>query len=360
MASPSLRFQLTSPLSLLMVVVLMAPALIAAGPPKRPPTKVAVAPVTRMTLADQTTLMGTVQPFQASTVASLTEGRVTDLKVRTGDRVIKGAALALLDTTQLTIDSEQVAARVAATRIRLAQAEADLATARSLLAQQAVSSELVDTRARTVREMTAQVTRDEAEEKQLIYQIEEATIRAPFDGVVSKELTQPGEWVARGGAILRLVDLSPARVVVWVPEDVVGRLKVGTDTVVNTPVGPQNGTLHAIIPDGDPGSHTFPVEVRLPNRDGRLFSGMLARVTFSVGEAKAVLTVPRDAVVTRGHDSHLWKVVDGHAVRVPLRMGSAAGERIAVQPFAELAPGDPVIVRGNERVRDGQSVAVAP
>lgn len=329
---------------------------LAQGPP---PARVAVEPVTREAVREGVTLIGTVEAFQASTVASLTEGRVLKLSVRTGDRVKKGAALATLDATQNEIQLTQAIAQATASRVQLSQDEADLELANKLLPSQAVSTDLVAQRERIVLQSRQELARHEAEVSRLDFLIAQATIRAPFSGTVSKELAQAGEWLPEGGGIMRLVDLSIARVTVWVPENTVGRLKVGDAVSIDTQAGPFKGKVHAVIPDGDPKSRTFPVEVWVSNKKGRLFAGMQARMTFGVGDTTDSLTVPRDAVVTRGRTSHVWKVVDGAAVRVPVVMGYGSGERVAVTPGGELAAGDMVITRGNERVRDGQAVTVA-
>lgn len=353
-------FQLIRPLPTALVVatlMLLTAALAPAQGP--PPANVAVEPVTREAVREGVTLIGTVEAFQASTVAAQAEGRVLKLSVRTGDRVKKGAPLATLDATQNEIQLAQAKAQAAASQVQLSQDEADLELANKLLPSQAVSTDLVSQRERIVLQSRQELARHEAEVERLKFLVRQATIRAPFSGTVSQELAQAGEWLSEGGGIVRLVDLSTARVTVWVPENTVGRLKQGDTVSVDTEAGAFTGKLHAIIPDGDPKSRTFPVEVWVSNNNGRLFAGMQARVTFGVGEATDSLTVPRDAVVTRGSSSHLWKVVDGTAVRVPVTMGHGSGDRVAVTPAGELAEGDMVITRGNERVRDGQAVTVA-
>ena len=348
---PAKRF----PLLAAILVATLPTLAIAQGPP---PAKVAVETAVWETVRETAMLIGSVEAFQGSTVASLTEGRVLALKVRTGDRVDAGAPLAALDTTQSEIERDRARARQESARVRLAQAEADLALGEKLLPEQAITSDVVAARGRTANETRHDLAEQDAEIARLTYQIDQATIRAPFPGVVSQELVQAGEWVPLGGGIVRLVDLSVARVKVWVPEHIVGQLAVGDDVTVDTAGGVVQGTLHAVIPDGDTKSRTFPVETRVDNTGGKLLPGMLARVTFGVGPEEKALTVPRDALVTRGTSSHLWKVVEGSAVRVPVTPGREKGDRVEVTPMGELGPGDTVITRGNERVRDGQTVQV--
>ncbi len=334
-----------------------APLVMAQGPR---PAKVAVGTAGMETVREGVTLIGTVEPFQSSTVASQTNGRVLSLAARTGDRVKMDAPLAVLDTTQQQIAKQRARAQAQAARVRVQQAEADLALARRLLPSQAVSADEVATRERKVNETTSQLIEQEAEVARLTYLIDQATIRAPFSGTVTRELVQAGEWVAIGGAVAQMVDLDTVRVKVWVPEHLVGGITVGDTAGVNTEAGDTPGRVHAVIPDGDPKSRSFPVEVRVPNRDGRLMSGMLARVTFGVGPEETVLTVPADAVVTRGDRSHIWKVVDGQGEKITVTTGRRAGDRVEVIPQGKLLPGDQVVTRGNERVRPGQPLMIMP
>jgi len=170
---------------LITLIFLSIPAtLMAQGPP---PAKVAVAPATLEAVRDSVTLVGTVAPFQTSTVAALTAGRVLTLKVRNGDRVRAGDPLVLLDTTRKDIDRRRVSARLEATRVRLSQTEADLTLGQALLPSRAISADVVDTRERTVLETRLQLTQEQADLAQLSYLIEQATIRAPFAGVVTEE-----------------------------------------------------------------------------------------------------------------------------------------------------------------------------
>jgi RND family efflux transporter MFP subunit len=341
-------------------VVFLLSAVVPVSAQGPPPAKVAVADASIETVRETVTLIGTVEAFQSATVASVADGRVLNLAARTGKKLAKGDALAVLDTTQKDISRSRASAQAAAGRVRLSQAEADLALARKLLPSQAVSSDEVATRERTVAESQNQLAEAEAEVATLSYLIDQATIRAPFAGILTEELVQAGEWVAVGGGVAKLVDLSTVRVKVWVPEHIVGGLTRGDSATVHTEAGTAHGTIHAIIPDGDPNSRNFPVEIRVANGDGHLFAGMLARVDFGIGKPEDVLTVPSDAVVTRGNASHIWKVVNGVAVNVPVTMGRRSGDRVEVTPQGDLTAGDTVVTRGNERVRPGQAVTVMP
>ena len=118
---------------------------------------------------------------------------------------------------------------------------------------------------------------------------------------------------------------------------------------------PISARVAAVLAEGSTESRTFPVVVEAPNPGGAL-ANMSARVTFSSADAKPLLLVHKDAVVTGAFGQSIFVVSDDKAVSRPLKTGLAYQEYIAVE--GELQPGELAIVRGNERLRDGQAVRV--
>jgi RND family efflux transporter MFP subunit len=116
------------------------------------------------------------------------------------------------------------------------------------------------------------------------------------------------------------------------------------------------GNIVTIFPQGDDQSRTFPVEVTVPNSDGVIRAGMLCRVDLGVGEPRMALMVHKDALVLGGPTPAVYKVNDKRAHIVNVEILGYQGERVEIR--GELSPGDSVVVRGNERIRDGQQVMV--
>jgi len=216
-------------------------------------------------------------------------------------------------------------------------------------------------------------------QQQAVRQIEEEidrhTIRAPFDGYVTKEFTEVGQWVARGGAIVQVVDVAEVDVLVPVLENYVGRLQLGDDAQVQfgAEIGPtllQSAKVVAIVPQADARSRSFPVKVRMknmPGPDGRplIQPGMFAKVTLPVGGRGPALLVPKDALVPGEKGLIVWVVQpaggdappgQGAVRRVPVVYGAADGDWIEVR--GELSAGQMVVVEGNERINPMRPVNV--
>ncbi len=408
----------------------------AASVAQMPPAQVLVAEVQQRELAAGYTFVGTVTPLRTSTVGSPVDGRVIELMVREGDAVNKGDALAQLRTRQLEIrlaaakaelelrmqelaelkeslpaEIEQARARMliakatrdfTAARLRRTQtlfarkvtSEDDLQEVRSA-AQGAEHKYVEDTSAwklavatqeEKIGQARARMVSAEEEVHRLEDEITEHTIEAPFDGYVTAEHTEVGQWIAQGAAVVDVIEIGSVDVEVFVLESYVPRLKVGMTarvTIGALPGQSWTAPVSAIVPQADIRSRSFPVKVRLENRDGPngpLFKpGMFARVTLPLGEKGLVLLVPKDALVLGGERPTVYAVAplpngpapgggpstgktspgplpDGVARMVTVELGTAVDGLIEVR--GELSPGERVVVEGNERLFPGQPVSI--
>ena len=198
------------------------------------------------------------------------------------------------------------------------------------------------------------------------------TIRAPFNGYVTVKYTEVGAWVSRGDPVAEIVQLDPIEIRVAVPETYIANVHIGNDVQVrleSTAEAVIVGKITRIVPLADPRSRTFPVIIRLsnPQKDGEhlMKAGMLARVTIGVGQKQSVLTVPKDALVLNGTSSSVV-VIDydpdtnqATARVVAVNLGVAIGSSIqVVDPTDSLREGQSIVTRGNERLRDKQTVTI--
>ena len=204
-----------------------------------------------------------------------------------------------------------------------------------------------------------ELLKNAADIEQLEYEISKKDVQAPFAGFVAAEHTQVGEWMNAGGPVVTLVDMNRILISVDVPEKYAVGINIGSNVraVINS-LGkkPLSATVSAILPKGDSNARTFPVHIELPNKDFKLKSGMAATVTFSVGEKRTVKLLPKDAVVTSGDMRLVYVVNDGQAAPVPVQVVGYYDNDAAIE--GDLEPGQQVVVRGNERLRPGQSVQV--
>lgn len=336
-----------------------APFVAAQGPP---PLEVRYTPAREHRLRRRIVLPGSVEARTASVIASEVAGPVVELRAREGNRVGEGDVLARLRTTNLELQLQAAQASHKEASARLKLAEKNLERARELFDAKILSQAQLDQQLHEYDALRGRVEQLEAQMAQLQDDIERATIRAPFAGVVVREHTEVGEWVGEGGPVVQLLALDVLEIRVEVPERYFRELQVGVPAKVTFEALPGRevpGRVITIIPQADSQARSFPVKVGVRNPGRRIAVGMLAQVAIPVGDAYRAVLVPKDAIVTRGDRRLIYVLNDDNTVsEVPVQTGAAVGGWIEVN--SPVRADQRVITRGNERLFPGQPVNAKP
>lgn len=326
------------------------------GPPATP---VAVAPVVSRDVAEQVVLVGTAGAVSESTVAAEVGGIVEDFPVDEGRAVTRGEVLVRLRATDLELRRKAAVADRDRIRAQLESAALELARVERLNSAGSIAQQRYDEVRFDHQALTASLARSEADIELLSYQITRKTVRAPFGGIVAREHTERGEWVGAGGPVATLMDLRRVRVMVDMPERYVAQL--APDATVDVRISSLDdlrccGRVEAVLPQGNPAARSFPVRVDLENPGMKILSGMEAVATFQLTGRRQALLVPKDAVVTAGTLKQVYVVEDGRVRQLQVEVQGYYDDSVAVS--GDLAAGDRVVVRGNERLRPGQEVKI--
>ncbi len=352
-----------------------------AARPARPAPPVVVAPVVQREVVVKVELVGTAEAFRRSVVAAEEPGKVSQLLVEEGDRVTLGQALVRLNDDELRRQIAGAQASLEETRANLTLARREYNRQAALFRRKVSAQQELDKARYAMLALQHRAKRLQTELKLLQDRLAKTVVPAPFDGVVVERQTQLGQWVAKGGSVLTMVQLHPVDVVVPVPERYIRALRACPEvetslalalfeafpfvslrlkcprvrvTFDGLPGRVFYGLIAAVVPAGDQNAHTFPVKVRVPNPDLVIKSGMLARVTLAVGRPRRALLAPIDAVYTTPNQRVVFAVLGGRAMPIPVRIGPVHGRFIEI--FGRLKPGMLVVVRGNERLFPGQQV----
>jgi multidrug resistance efflux pump len=375
------------------------------------PVPVEVAAVVSQTVQEEVSFIATLEPDITTTVGAVVAGRVIRAEVREGDRVVRGKTLLMqIDRTSREIALRAAEASVAKNRERweglrrgyrqeeVAQRRAEseeqkairsrseqdfkrgerlyrddlisLAELERLQSEHLAAKEKhgrtlaalqmaeAGPRREVIAEAEAELREAKARYDLIVYELDRTTLRAPITGFLVRKYVEIGTWVKTGDPIADLVDLNPVYANGPVGERKISLLRKGLAASVVVDALPEQsfaGTGTQIVPRADPQSRTFPVKVRIANEDGRLKSGMLARVTVSVGNKHSVLLVPKDAVVRRGADEVVFVVDNGVAKRVKVKTGRAVQQLMEIQNSG-LKPNQEVVIIGNESLTGGAKV----
>lgn len=328
----------------------------ASKPAEPPPALVATQVIGNDTIQQKWSYLGEVRAQSRADVAAGASGAVTRITVRAGDRIKRGQLL-------LEVDSALAAARHEVTEAEAARSEELLAQSRRDLERVSSLGEGTISAAEVERARSA-VTTLQSELKARIAAAREAKaeylrhlVRAPFDGVVARRVADLGDWVTPGEPVLELVSSGDVDVLVSVGASLLSGISID-DRVELVGRERAGGQVVALVPALDPVARTARVRVA-PNKPAPwLLPGSSVDVIFEIAAEQDGVVVSRDAVIEAQTGARVVEVVDGVARNVPVRILARSGDSFLVAGEG-LEVGDSVVVRGNERLRPGQSVSVA-
>jgi membrane fusion protein (multidrug efflux system) len=182
---------------------------------------------------------------------------------------------------------------------------------------------------------------------------------APFDGIVGIRGVSLGDYVKDGTDLVNVEDVRILKVDFRLPERNLAQVRVGQGIEVIADALPNErwqGVIEAINPRIDANGRSLEIRARLENSSGQLRPGMFVRVRVITGERTNALLVPEEAIVPQGSEFFVYRVVDGQARRVAVKIGVRRDARVEI--VDGLAAGDQVVTAGMRLSRDGQPVKV--
>ncbi|NND68686.1 MAG: efflux RND transporter periplasmic adaptor subunit [Halioglobus sp.] len=352
---------LRNPLQLIACLMLvLAPV----GHAQRATPPVTVEAVQEVAVRESIRLTGSVTAVRASNLSPATSGLITALEVDAGSRVKRGDLLLELDPELARWQAQSAAATARAARAALDDARRRLAEARTLAPKQSIAETLVRGLAAEVAEDEAALQRAQAEAGYREGILARHRLHAPYDGVVAAKLSEVGEWVVPGDAVLELVATGELRIDFAVAERYLQRMAPATRvtfTVAAAEAPAGTGTVATVVPISDPGARTFLLRVE-PDDDGPALSpGMSVSGRLLLDAGRRAPAVSRDAII-RHPDGRVivWTVEDTGdepVVRERIVEPGLAFDGL-VEIKSGLAPGTLVVVNGNEALQVGQRVTV--
>ena len=313
-------------------------------------------------------LSGSVTTFRRARLSPEVDGLLAKLYVDEGDEVNAGDALTELDQDIATIDRDRAAAQVAEARASLQEARRQRDEAAQLLDKKHIPLTRYEAARSAVAVADAALQRLQKELERQQELLIRHTIRAPFNGVITRKMVEQGEWVSIDTALFELTELDRLRVNVPVPQFYFADVQLGTPVRLTFDAYPERSFQAEVtmkVPLSNEAARTFPVRIDLDNSERLLAPGMSVRVVFQLddkaGPAETLL-LPQDALVRKpdGSDS-VWVIrpaVEGmKASQVVVSIGRAWRENIEITA-GEIFADDRVVVRGNELLRPGQLVEI--
>lgn len=312
------------------------------------------APVTR-----DLELSGTLRSLREAQLSLAAEALVSEIYVDVGARVEQGQLLLALDSSLVAREHQRAKARVNAAQISLDEAQRLLAQAVKLRPNNHISQTEVESRKSAVTLAEAQLEQAKADADLVAERLAKHRLYAPFDGVISARWIELGQWLNRGDRVFTLVSLDQLRLDVRLPQEQLQDMNklssvyIKPDTDVSVEIAAK---VESVVPVSDR-SRSVLVRVAATEPAEALFPGASARAVLQFEHATDAIVVPRDAVLRNADGNYSVFVVEQGTARVrQVELGLASRHGYLVKEG--LQAGDQVVVRGNEVLRDGESVEV--
>ncbi len=316
--------------------------------PAATPSAVSVetAPVRTDTAIVEAQAVGSLRANESVMIRPEIAGRIARIEFAEGERVAKGARLVALDADELKAQFEQARADAELARLNFERA-------RQLLPKKVITQQDYD-------QAAARLIEAEARQALAKARLEKTVLRAPFDGTLGLRRVSPGDYVEAGHDIVNLESIDPVKLDFQLPERYAGDMREGQRVKAAVDAFPQetfSGEVYAVSPSLDSATRTFMLRARIPNPRGRLKPGMFARASVVLGERANALWVPEQAIVPRGREQFVFRVVEGRAALTKVETGQRrVGE---VEISSGLGAGETVVIAGHAKLRDGAPVSVS-
>jgi RND family efflux transporter MFP subunit len=319
--------------------------------------RVALATAARTTVPRLVTATGALEAQNAVEVSTRLMGHVREVLVRSGESVEAGQILVRIDETDMQARKRQAEAAIAEARAVLDNAETNVDRFERLYAENSVSKSQLDD-VRTARDRAlAGLQRAEANLAEVEVQLGYLRIKSPTAGTVTRRLVDPGDMANPGQPLVTLEQNNVMKVRAGISERDIDLVDVGGDVRVMV-TSLDNAVFEVpvarVLPAANPMSRTFDLEAYLPNDDGRLRSGMFARVEVAIGAREAVL-VPETSLHTRGQLTGVWIVNEKDEAHLRwIRTGQALDDSVEV--VSGLQGGETIVLRADQPLVEGDKV----
>lgn len=325
------------------------------------------------------TASGYVVARRKAVVSAKIQGRLAELKVEEGSHVREGEIIARLESADYQAQVDVARAQVQRSEADLAEQQRQLRITQNLAQAHVVSQDQLDASSSRVRMAEAALSQSRASLAVSEASYQNTLIRAPFTGVVVKKMAEVGESVApippgvnistASGAIVALADMATLEVEADVSESNVAKLDSNQPAEVSVEAFPDrsyHAVLRQVIPTADRTKATVTVKVTILDKDKDLKPEMTAKATFferakkstsAVDSKKPIVSVPKDAITTRGGKTVVFEVRDGKKVyELPITAGIENQDQVVIKQG--LAGSETLVLHPSEKLKEGDVVKI--
>jgi multidrug efflux system membrane fusion protein len=313
----------------------------------------------------QVRAIGTVVPFNTVVVRSRVDGPLQRVLIREGQHVRAGDLLAQIDPEPYRIRLAQAEGAQQQNVAQLRNAELELEQYERVIEAGTIPRQTLDRQRALVEQLRGTLKSDQAQVDTARLQLEYTRITAPISGRVGLRRIDPGNLVGAGDAegLFTITQTQPISVLMSIPEaelqPVRAAIAAGRKLAVQAwdRSGNQQlaaGSLSTIDNQIDTATGTLRLKAEFANDDDVLFPNQFVNAVLEVGAIADAITIPADAVQHGSRGTYVYVVADSKAQLRNVRLGATVDGRAAV--LEGLAAGEPVVLEGIDRLREGSEV----
>ncbi|VWC95776.1 multidrug transporter [Burkholderia lata] len=332
------------------------------------PQPVQVATATQGEMPIVLSALGTVTPLANVTVKTQLSGYLQSVSFQEGQIVKKGDVLAQIDPRPYQVSLENAEGTHARDSALLATARLDLKRYQTLLSQDSIASQTVDTQASLVKQYEGAVKTDQAAIDSAKLNLTYARITAPVSGRVGLRQVDPGNYVTPGdtSGLVVITQLQPMSVIFTTSEDnlpqILKQVNAGQKLSVtaynrNNTVPLETGALATLDNQIDTSTGTVKLRANFDNKEGMLFPNQFVNTRLLVDVLRNATIVPTSAVLTGSIGQFVYIVKPDNTVTVrKVTIGPVDGERTSIVSGVSL--GERVVTDGSDRLREGAKISI--
>jgi multidrug efflux system membrane fusion protein len=331
-----------------------------------PPVPVATAAASTADFTVYLNALGNVTARNTVTVRPRVDGQLLHVQFQEGQLVKAGEMLAQIDPAPFDVQLTQAQGQYAKDQAQLANARIDLERYQTLLKQDSIASQQVDTQAALVRQYEGTLEADKGAVDNAKLQLSWTKITAPLAGRTGLRLIDPGNMVHTTDAngIVVITQVQPINVVYAIPEDklaqVLKRTRAGDTLTVDAydrdgKVKLATGKLTTVDNQIDPATGTVKLKAEFPNENFALFPNQFVNIRMQLDTLKGATVVPTAAIQRGSPGTFVYRVNPDNTVSVAVvKLGPSEGESTVIE--SGVSPGDRVVVDGADKLKEGAKI----
>jgi multidrug efflux system membrane fusion protein len=329
-------------------------------------SQVVGARATRGDIRVYVTGLGAVTPIYTVTVNSRVTGELMKVQFKEGQTVHKGDLLEEIDPRPYEVQLEQAEGQLIHDEALLKDANLDLDRYKTLIKQDAIPLQQLDTQAALVTQYEGTIKTDQSQIDSAKLNLVYCKITSPITGLVGLRLVDPGNIVQATGTsgLVVITQLDPISVIFTIAEDqlppIISRMHAGQELMVEAwdrelKNKLAEGKLETIDNQIDPTTGTLKLRAVFANGEGKLYPSQFVNARLLVEQKQHVTLLANSGIQRNSQGTYVWLVNPDQTVDVhPVAVGTTEGDESEIT--SGLEPGDTVVTVGVDRLEEGGKV----